>query len=644
MKDGFLRTGAATPKLRVADIDYNAEQIIATVNSADKDCSLLIFPELCVTGATCGDLFRQKAFIDAAWDALYRITEETADANCVFIIGLPAYIEGKLLDLAVVIHEGTILGCNVKLTLSEEQSRYFSPYEVSGSFYDEYFDDEIVFGQPLYFCEKDLFSFSVLFHEDLMCPISDDVDAALSGCHILAVLSSAPTTVGSDEKIAQILTAQSRKLHAAYIYANCGIGESTTDNVYGGEDLIFENGRELGRSKRFSDGITYADIDLQFLHAERTRDTSWRTDFANSTADADMDIIGFEMELPNELSLIRKVPKNPFIPEDKEKIAARCAQILDMQAMGLVTRLKHIRCEKVILGLSGGLDSTLAILVSARALDILGLPRTNIHAITMPCFGTTSRTKNNSIELAKALGARIDEISIKDSVIQHFKDIGHDIDNHNVAYENSQARERTQLLMDMGNDEGSLVVGTGDLSELALGWATYNGDHMSMYAVNGSVPKTLIRHIVSYEADRVKEENPSLSEVLKDILATPVSPELLPPTEDGKISQKTEDLVGPYELHDFFLYYFFRLGFAPSKIYRIAKIAFAGEYDDATIYKWEENFLRRFISQQFKRSCLPDGPKVGSVDLSPRTDLKLPSDAASKVFLDELATVLENGD
>ena len=409
-------------------------------------------------------------------------------------------------------------------------------------------------------------------------------------------------------------------------------------------DFIFENGRELGRSKRFSDGITYADNDLQFLHAERTRDTSWRTDFANSTADADMDIIGFEMELPNELSLIRKVPKNPFIPEDKEKIASRCAQILDMQAMGLVTRLKHIRCEKVILGLSGGLDSTLAILVSARALDILGLPRTNIHAITMPCFGTTSRTKNNSIELAKALGARIDEISIKDSVIQHFKDIGHDIDNHNVAYENSQARERTQLLMDMGNDEGSLVVGTGDLSELALGWATYNGDHMSMYAVNGSVPKTLIRHIVSYEADRVKEENPSLSEVLKDILATPVSPELLPPTEDGKISQKTEDLVGPYELHDFFLYYFFRLGFAPSKIYRIAKIAFAGEYDDATIYKWEENFLRRFISQQFKRSCLPDGPKVGSVDLSPRTDLKLPSDAASKVFLDELATVLDNGD
>ena len=387
--------------------------------------------------------------------------------------------------------------------------------------------------------------------------------------------------------------------------------------------------------------MIYNDIDLKLLSSERMRDDSWRTDFANSSSDADFDFITFPMELNDNLDLIRKVGKNPFAPENKDEIAHRCEKILTIQAMGLVTRMTHINSKKVILGLSGGLDSTLAFLVCARAFDIMGLPKSDIHAITMPCFGTTSRTKNNSIELAKAYGAKIDEISIKDSVTQHFKDIGHDMDNHNVAYENAQARERTQLLMDLGNDEGSLVVGTGDLSELALGWATYNGDHMSMYAVNGSVPKTLIRHIVAYEADRVNDSQPQLAAVLRDILATPVSPELLPPSEDGTISQKTEDLVGPYELHDFFLYYFVRLGFAPSKIYRLAKIAFAGEYDDDTIYKWEENFLKRFISQQFKRSCLPDGPKVGSVDLSPRGDLKLPSDASSKVFLDELKTVKE---
>ncbi|MBR3057015.1 MAG: NAD(+) synthase [Clostridiales bacterium] len=641
MKDGFLRVGAITPKLRVADIDYNASVIIASVNHADPDCSLLVFPELSITGATCGDLFRQQSFIDAAWQALYRIADETSEAPSVFIVGLPAHIEGKLLNLAVVMHKGEILGCNVKLTLSESEARYFSPYEIAGSFYDEYFDEEIPFGQPLYFCENDLFSFAVMFHDDLVAPISDDVDAALAGCHIIATLSCAPKTIGSSEKTASLLAAQSRKLHAAYIYANAGIGESTTDLVFSGENFIYENGRELVKSKSFSSSAIYTDLDLQLLFLERQRDTSWRSDFANSTADSDFDMISFEMDLNEELTLIRKVQKNPFIPEDKEEIDHRCAQILDMQAMALVTRLTHIKNDKMILGLSGGLDSTLAFLVCARACEIMEVPKTNIHAITMPCFGTTSRTKNNSIELAKAYGARIDEISIKDSVIQHFKDIGHDIDNHNVAFENAQARERTQLLMDLGNDENSLVVGTGDLSELALGWATYNGDHMSMYAVNGSVPKTLIRHIVAYEAARVKDEDPKLSAVLLDILDTPVSPELLPPSEDGTIAQKTEDLVGPYELHDFFLYYFTRLGFAPSKIYRLAKIAFDGEYDDETIYKWEQNFLRRFISQQFKRSCMPDGPKIGSVDLSPRGDLRLPSDAASKVFLDELATVLE---
>ncbi|MBP5492661.1 MAG: NAD(+) synthase [Clostridiales bacterium] len=641
MKDGFLRVGAATPKMRVADIDYNAEEIISLVNQSDPDCALLVFPELCVTGATCGDLFRQEAFINKAWQALYHIADETADANCVFIIGLPAYIEGKLLNLAVVLHQGSILGANVKLTLNEEQSRYFSSYEIPSSFYDEYFEEEIPFGQPIYFCDHDLFSFAVIFDEDLRAPISDDVDAALNGCHILATLSARPYTVGSPAKTAQLLTAQSRKLHAAYIYANAGVGESTTDLVFAGTNFIYENGRELAKSSAFTAGAIYTDIDLKLLHGERIRDDAWRTDFANSAMDSEFDMVGFEMDLNPELELIRPIPKNPFVPENSSEISERCEQIITTQAMALVSRMNHIHSKKVILGLSGGLDSTLAFLVSARAFDIMGLPKSDIHAITMPCFGTTSRTKNNSIELAKAYGAKIDEICIKDSVIQHFKDIGHDIDNHNVAYENAQARERTQLLMDLGNDEGSLVVGTGDLSELALGWATYNGDHMSMYAVNGSVPKTLIRYIVAYEADRVKDAQPVLSEVLRDILATPVSPELLPPTEDGTIAQKTEDLVGPYELHDFFLYYFVRLGFAPSKIYRLAKIAFDGTYDEDTIYKWEETFLRRFITQQFKRSCMPDGPKVGSVDLSPRGDLKMPSDAAYQVWLEELKSVKE---
>lgn len=641
MKDGFLRVAAATPKIRVADIDFNADAIISCVKEADKDCALLVFPELCVTGTTCGDLFRQESFIDAAWGALYKIAEETAECPQVFIIGLPAYIEGKLLNLAVVLHQGTVMGCNVKLTLSEAQSRYFSSYEVNGAFYDEYFDEEITFGQPLYFCEQDLFSFAVMFDEDLRAPISDDVDAALNGCHIISVLSSRPYIVGMEEKTAELLAAQSRKLHAAYIYANAGLGESTTDLVFAGIDFIYENGRELAKSGAFSNETIYTDIDLKFLHDERIRDDAWRTDFANSNADSDYDFISFPMEISEELDLIRKVAKNPFTPAKQEELSARCEQILNIQAMALATRMEHINCKNMILGLSGGLDSTLAFLVCVRACDILDLPKTNIHAITMPCFGTTSRTKNNSLEMAKACGAKIDEISIADSVNQHFKDMGHDPAIHNAAYENAQARERTQLLMDLANDENGLVIGTGDLSELALGWATYNGDHMSMYAVNASLPKTLIRHVVAYEADRVEDANPQLAAVLRDVLATPVSPELLPPSEDGTIAQKTEDLVGPYELHDFFLYYFVRLGFAPSKIYRLAKAAFAGEYDDATIYKWEENFLRRFFNAQFKRSCMPDGPKVGSVDFSPRGDLKLPSDASSKVFLDELKAVLE---
>ena len=433
---------------------------------------------------------------------------------------------------------------------------------------------------------------------------------------------------------------QSAKLMAAYVYCDAGIGESTQDLVFAGHNIIAENGKILAESKRFAnenedDAILYADIDLERLEADRRKANTFTSDLAGYSG---VEVVRFDAEFP-DITPVRAISKTPFVPENKTDLESRCEDILSMQAAGLYTRLKAINCKKAVIGLSGGLDSTLALIVTIHAFDKLGIDRKGIIGITMPGFGTTARTKNNSVNIAEQYGCTLREISVSEAVTQHFKDIGHDMDVHDITYENSQARERTQILMDIANQEGGLVIGTGDLSELALGWATYNGDHMSMYGVNCSIPKTLVRYLVSYESQRTADINPSLSQALADIVATPVSPELLPPTEDGKISQKTEETVGPYELHDFFLYYMIRYGFTPSKIYRMALQAFDGSYNAETIYKWEETFLRRFFAQQFKRSCVPDGPKVGTVSLSPRGDWRMPSDASRNVWIEDLETV-----
>ena len=483
-------------------------------------------------------------------------------------------------------------------------------------------------------------TFAVEICEDLWVSSSPSEEYVSNGAQIIFNLSCSDEIIRKARYRRDLVKMQSAKLMAAYVYCDAGIGESTQDLVFAGHNIIAENGKILSESKRFAnddgeEAILYADIDLERLEADRRKANTFAHDL---TGFSGVEIVRFDAEFP-DIKLNRQFSRTPFVPRNTEDLAARCEDIINMQAAGLYTRLKAINCKTAVIGLSGGLDSTLALIVTIHAFDKLGLDRKGIIGITMPGFGTTSRTKNNSINIAEEYGCTLREISISDAVIQHFKDIGHDMDVHDITYENSQARERTQILMDIANQEGGLVVGTGDLSELALGWATYNGDHMSMYGVNCSIPKTLVRYLVSYESQRTAEINPSLSKALADIVATPVSPELLPPTEDGKISQKTEETVGPYELHDFFLYYMIRFGFSPSKIYRMAVQTFEDAYDEETIYKWEETFMRRFFTQQFKRSCVPDGPKVGTVSLSPRGDWRMPSDASRNVWLDDLKTV-----
>ena len=513
--------------------------------------------------------------------------------------------------------------------------RHFTPFCEKGVIMTE---DDICFGKAVFKCDD--LSFAVEICEDLWVPSSPSVEYVKNGAQVIFNLSCSDEIIGKAKYRRDLVKMQSAKLMAAYVYCDAGFGESTQDLVFAGHNLIAENGKILSESKRFAndnedEAVIYADIDLERLDADRRRANTFTSDIAG---DDGIDIVEFDAEfadiIPN-----RKISKTPFVPESRDDLAARCEDILNMQAAGLYTRLNAIGCKKAVIGLSGGLDSTLALIVTIHAFDKLGIDRKNIIGITMPGFGTTARTKNNSVNIAEQYGCTLREISISNAVIQHFRDIDHDINVHDITYENSQARERTQILMDIANQEGGLVVGTGDLSELALGWATYNGDHMSMYGVNCSIPKTLVRYLVSYESERTAEINESLSKALADIVATPVSPELLPPTEDGTISQKTEETVGPYELHDFFLYYMIRFGFTPSKIYRMALQAFEGSYDAETIYKWEETFLRRFFAQQFKRSCVPDGPKVGTVSLSPRGDWRMPSDASRNVWLDDLKTV-----
>ena len=640
MLDGFIRVAAASPKIKVGDVDYNIAKTVSLARkAAAKDTAVIVFPELGITGYTCGDLFEQKALLDKAKIGLFDRAEQTSDLNTVIIAGLPYELGGKLFNVAAVIHQGDIIGIvpkqNVPNYSEFYEMRHFTPFCEKGVIMTE---DDICFGKAVFKCDD--LSFAVEICEDLWVPSSPSVEYVKNGAQVIFNLSCSDEIIGKAKYRRDLVKMQSAKLMAAYVYCDAGFGESTQDLVFAGHNLIAENGKILNESKRFAndnedEAVIYADIDLERLDADRRRANTFTSDIAG---DDGIDIVEFDAEfadiIPN-----RKISKTPFVPESRDDLTARCEDILNMQAAGLYTRLNAIGCKKAVIGLSGGLDSTLALIVTIHAFDKLGIDRKNIIGITMPGFGTTARTKNNSVNIAEQYGCTLREISISNAVIQHFRDIDHDINVHDITYENSQARERTQILMDIANQEGGLVVGTGDLSELALGWATYNGDHMSMYGVNCSIPKTLVRYLVSYESERTAEINESLSKALADIVATPVSPELLPPTEDGTISQKTEETVGPYELHDFFLYYMIRFGFTPSKIYRMALQAFEGSYDAETIYKWEETFLRRFFAQQFKRSCVPDGPKVGTVSLSPRGDWRMPSDASRNVWLDDLKTV-----
>ena len=633
MKYGFVKVAGATPKIRVADCEFNANQIIAQINEAEKNgASLVVFPELCVTGYTCSDLFLQSALLNAAKDAVKKIVFETAELDIISIVGTPIALRQSLFNCAVVIYKGKILGIVPKINIPNYSEFYEARHFTSGKDFDEgLFEfngfDNVYFGSNLIFACRQMpdFSFAVEICEDLWTPESPSVELALAGANIICNLSCSDDVIGKAQYRRNLVKMQSGKLICGYIYSDSGFGESTTDMVFSGQNIISENASILAESKRFTTGIIYADVDVAKLSSERRRTNTFPHKKDNF-------VIEFDMNL-KRTRLSRTFPQMPFVPADKTDLANRCEEIITMQATGLATRLAHTEIKNVVLGLSGGLDSTLALIVCVHAFDMLFLDRKNIHTVTMPCFGTTKRTKSNAQLLAEAYGVSFEDIDITLAVRQHFSDINHNESITDITYENSQARERTQILMDLSNKYSGLVIGTGDLSELALGWATYNGDHMSMYAVNVSIPKTLVRYLTAYEAE--KSEG-ILKNVLLDVLDTPVSPELLPPDNNGEIAQKTEDVVGPYELHDFFLYYLVRFGFSPSKIYYLAKQSFEGKYDNPTIKKWLTVFIKRFFSQQFKRSCLPDGPKVGSVTLSPRGDWRMPSDASVNLWLKDL--------
>lgn len=633
MQDGFVKIAAATPDLRVADCAYNASEIVKLAKqAAAKGAHLVVFPELCLTGYTCGDLFLQRTLLDGAVAALDTVCRETAALNAAVVVGLPLVHQGKLFNVAAVLCGGKIEGIVPKQFIPNYSEFYEERHFVSGAGVPfqtiSLLGQDTLFagGEPLLFQCADMpeFTLGVEICEDLWVANPPSTRLAQAGATVIVNLSASDEIIGKASYRRDLVRQQSARLLCAYLYADAGFGESTQDLVFAGHDLIAENGALLAESKLFDRGVIYADIDVQRLTHERRRMNTFVTE-QNPTVAA----------LPvhpgaNDLT-DRTFPRTPFVPASKALRDERCEEILSLQATGLATRLRHTHAKTAVVGLSGGLDSTLALIVLVHAFDMLGLDRKGILAVTMPCFGTTARTKGNAEKLADAYGVTLQTVDIKAAVDQHFSDIGQSKDDLSVTFENGQARMRTLVLMNLANKTGGMVVGTGDLSELALGWATYNGDHMSMYGVNASIPKTLVRYLVAYEADRTMGE---LSDVLYDVLDTPVSPELLPP-KDGEISQKTEDLVGPYELHDFFLYYMLRFGYPPRKIYRIARKTFAGVYDDATIKKWLVTFVRRFFTQQFKRSCLPDGPKVGTVTLSPRGDWRMPSDACAALWLSE---------
>ena len=627
--NGYIRIAAATPRVKVADCPANIAEMEKMIReAAGNGASVIVFPELSVTGYTCGDLFLQKKLVKSAEEALLQMIENTKELNILCAVGLPVASGGVLYNCAAVFCRGELLALPAKQNIPNfneiSEARYFAPAPENNA---------IRFNGDWYDCRDVLFDLGddavvgVEIGEDLWSVNPPSTQLALGGATVILNLSCTDETVGKAEYRRDLVRMQSGRLLCAYAYADSGFGESTTDMIFGGHRMIAENAVMVRESELFENGILYGDIDVERLVQDRRRMNMWKEHCNCVLLETGIEMPSFETD--------RVMYPFPFIPKDENELRNRCESILRAQATGLATRLGHIGCKTAVIGLSGGLDSTLALLVTVRAFDMLGYPRDGIRTVSMPCFGTTKRTKSNAQYLAEELGVDFREIPIAAAVEQHFKDIGHDPSVLDVTFENAQARERTQVLMDVANRFNGIVIGTGDLSELALGWATYNGDHMSMYGVNGSIPKTLVRHLVRHIANTGSD---ALRRVLLDILDTPVSPELLPP-KDGEIAQKTEDLVGPYELHDFFLYYLLRFGFTPTKIYYMALRSFAGMYDAETIKKWLRTFYRRFFTQQFKRSCLPDGPKVGTVTLSPRGDFRMPSDASFKIWMEEIETL-----
>lgn len=642
MQNGFIKVAAAIPSVKVADCSYNVQQIESLIAMAEgKGVEVIVFPELCITGYTCQDLFKQTLLLEQAETSVLMLLDFTRKLDIISIVGVPVVVGDLLLNCAAVIQKGDLLGLVPKTYLPNysefyEKRWFASSQDLQPSEIRFAGNKIVVTPQPTLFRTCDGAMFGVEICEDVWAPVPPSCNLALSGADIIFNLSASDELIGKHDYLKGLLAQQSARMISGYVYSGCGFGESTQDVVYGGNAIAYENGQLLAESERFAldSQLIITQIDVEKIRNERRTNST----YINAQRGHDSRIVNAHTVMPRDFELIRDVDPHPFIPktDDMEK---SCDEIFSIQVAGLAKRLVHTGCKTVVVGISGGLDSTLALLVCVRTFDKLQLSRKGIVGVTMPGFGTTDRTYNNAVNLMKSLGITLCEISIADAVKQHFNDIGHDINVHDVTYENSQARERTQILMDLSNQLGALVIGTGDLSELALGWATYNGDHMSMYGVNAGVPKTLIKYLVKFVA--MSEDSDETRSILLDIIDTPISPELIPADEAGNITQKTEDLVGPYELHDFFLYHIIRFGYRPSKIFMLARKAFDGSnpeapfYDDETIKKWLTIFLRRFFNQQFKRSCLPDGPKVGSVSLSPRGDWRMPSDASSALWLKE---------
>ncbi len=640
MNYGFVKVASAIPQVKVADCTHNSKEITNMIFQAEKaHVELLVFPELSITGCTCGELFKQRTLLDNAKKALLTIVDETRECDVISIVGLPYEYRNMVFNMAAVIHRGKIKNFLPKSNLSPQEKKWFMGGECLGDeFYRIERSEEIRYAcinKPVVFSTPN-FKFAVEFQDEFTNILPTSPLKSLYGADIIACMGANIEYIGHHSYVKQLMQVHSKRCTCAYVYASSGYGESTTDGVYGGSALMYENGELLKENERFQmdSQLIITEIDVEKLRNRKLKNSDFlRPDFHDLTKHLEDEEINTEHDKESaDIPLTRSICPTPFVPQGEE-LDERCREVFDIQVAGLCKRIEHTHCQTAVVGISGGLDSTLALLVCAKAFDKLSRSRKEIVGITMPGFGTTGRTYNNALHLMQSLGVTIREISIKEACIQHFSDIGHDISTHDVTYENSQARERTQILMDVANQLNGMVIGTGDLSELALGWATYNGDHMSMYGVNAGVPKTLIQSLVAWIARHHVDE--ASATTLMDIIDTPISPELIPADEQGNIKQKTEDLVGPYELHDFFIYHFIRNGFSPKKIFYLAKHAFDGKYNDEVIKKWLTTFCRRFFNQQFKRSCLPDGPKVGSVSLSPRGDWQMPSDACSTEWLKE---------